>query len=253
MVTSAEGKALGAAVLGQSGAPELDGSTGQAMQSLSFFPMDDGAWIGVGAGDRVVVELAQEALEDQGAGTDQRGGTVVTGSGLWRMESPHRWRLTLHCATMRMWPSRRNGRARRVVLLPESASLYPGCARQGGQNAVKRYDFWKLSLLNIFAAPARSVLTVLGMAIGIGAILAVITLGDAGRAQVTKRDGASWHRPGMVDRFGGTDLAPWRRSTCCPRRWTLPQPSRYTRRLKHARAAVRKAAYWLGVPVSIWT
>ncbi len=31
MVTSAEGKALGAAVLGQSGAPELDGSTGQAM------------------------------------------------------------------------------------------------------------------------------------------------------------------------------------------------------------------------------
>ena len=56
MVTSAEGKALGAAVLGQSGAPELDGSTGQAMQSLSFFPMDDGAWIGVGAGDRVVVD-----------------------------------------------------------------------------------------------------------------------------------------------------------------------------------------------------
>lgn len=49
---------------------------------------------------------------------------------------------------------------------------------------MKRYDFWKLSLLNIFAAPARSVLTVLGMAIGIGAILAVITLGDAGRAQL---------------------------------------------------------------------
>ena len=49
---------------------------------------------------------------------------------------------------------------------------------------MKRYDFWKLSLLNIFAAPARSVLTVLGMSIGIGAILAVITLGDAGRAQV---------------------------------------------------------------------
>ena len=49
---------------------------------------------------------------------------------------------------------------------------------------MKRYDFWKLSLLNIFAAPARSVLTVLGMAIGIGAILALITLGDAGRAQV---------------------------------------------------------------------
>ena len=71
---------------------------------------------------------------------------------------------------------------------------------------MKRYDFWKLSLLNIFAAPARSVLTVLGMAIGIGAILAVITLGDAGRAQVTKRDGASWHRPGMVDRFGGQTL-----------------------------------------------
>ncbi len=49
---------------------------------------------------------------------------------------------------------------------------------------MKRYDFWRLSLRNIFAAPARSVLTVLGMAIGIGAILAVLTLGDAGKHQV---------------------------------------------------------------------
>lgn len=49
---------------------------------------------------------------------------------------------------------------------------------------MKRYDFWKLSLLNISASPIRSVLTVLGMAIGIGAILAVLTLGDAGKEQV---------------------------------------------------------------------
>lgn len=49
---------------------------------------------------------------------------------------------------------------------------------------MKRYDFWKLSLLNISASPIRSVLTVLGIAIGIGAILAVLTLGDAGKEQV---------------------------------------------------------------------
>lgn len=49
---------------------------------------------------------------------------------------------------------------------------------------MKRFDLWKMSLLNIFAAPMRSALTVLGMAIGIGAVLAVMTLGDAGRMQV---------------------------------------------------------------------
>lgn len=49
---------------------------------------------------------------------------------------------------------------------------------------MKRIDFWKLSFLNIFATPTRSVLTVLGMAIGIGAILAVLTLSDAGQVQV---------------------------------------------------------------------
>lgn len=49
---------------------------------------------------------------------------------------------------------------------------------------MKRYDFWKLSLLNILTTPMRSLLTVLGMAIGVGAILAVLTLGDAGKHQV---------------------------------------------------------------------
>lgn len=49
---------------------------------------------------------------------------------------------------------------------------------------MKRYDLWKLSFVNIFSTPTRSVLTVLGMAIGIGAILAVLTLGDAGKSQV---------------------------------------------------------------------
>ncbi|MEG0640414.1 MAG: ABC transporter permease, partial [Clostridia bacterium] len=38
--------------------------------------------------------------------------------------------------------------------------------------------------MNIFATPTRSVLTILGMAIGIGAILTVLTLGDAGKTQV---------------------------------------------------------------------
>lgn len=49
---------------------------------------------------------------------------------------------------------------------------------------MKRMDLWKLSLLNVFAAPVRSALTVLGMAIGVSAILAVLALGEAGKNQV---------------------------------------------------------------------
>ena len=49
---------------------------------------------------------------------------------------------------------------------------------------MKRFDLWKLSLLNVFSSPVRSVLTVLGFAIGIAAVLAVLTLGAAGRKQV---------------------------------------------------------------------
>ena len=126
MVTSAEGKALGAAVLGQSGAPELDSSTGQAMQSLSFLPMDDGAWMGVGAGDRVV-ELVQEALEDQAlvpiSAVDSRDRVWFVEDGI---ATPVEIDLTLrndaYVAVPQEWAGKR------VVLLPETASLYPGCA-----------------------------------------------------------------------------------------------------------------------------
>ena len=37
---------------------------------------------------------------------------------------------------------------------------------------MKWRDLWKLSLLNLFSAPVRSMLTVLGIAIGAGAVLA---------------------------------------------------------------------------------
>ncbi len=49
---------------------------------------------------------------------------------------------------------------------------------------MKRFDLWKLSILNVVSTPVRSVLTVLGFAIGVGAILAVLTLGGAGKVQV---------------------------------------------------------------------
>ncbi len=39
-------------------------------------------------------------------------------------------------------------------------------------------------MLNVLASPMRSLLTVLGLAIGVGAILAVLTLGNAGKTQV---------------------------------------------------------------------
>lgn len=54
---------------------------------------------------------------------------------------------------------------------------------------MKIRDLWRLGIRNISAAPLRSALTVLGMAIGIGAILAVLTLGEAGRNQVRQEMG----------------------------------------------------------------
>lgn len=49
---------------------------------------------------------------------------------------------------------------------------------------MKRFELWKLGLQNILASSVRSLLTVAGMAIGVAAVLAVITLGNAGKAQV---------------------------------------------------------------------
>ncbi len=49
---------------------------------------------------------------------------------------------------------------------------------------MKGGDAVHLAAVNIFQTPMRSVLTVLGLAIGIGAILAVLALGDAGQQQV---------------------------------------------------------------------
>lgn len=50
---------------------------------------------------------------------------------------------------------------------------------------MRRFEFWKLGLQNVIASAMRSGLTVLGMSIGVAAILAVLTLGEAGRLQVT--------------------------------------------------------------------
>ncbi len=49
---------------------------------------------------------------------------------------------------------------------------------------MKLRDAIHLAAVNIFQTPMRSILTVLGLAIGIGAILSVLTLGDAGQQQV---------------------------------------------------------------------
>lgn len=49
---------------------------------------------------------------------------------------------------------------------------------------MRRFEFWKLGLQNVIASAMRSGLTILGMSIGVAAILAVLTLGDAGQVQV---------------------------------------------------------------------
>ena len=54
---------------------------------------------------------------------------------------------------------------------------------------MKQLELWKLGMQNVLAASLRSALTVLGMAIGVAAILAVLTLGEAGRVQVKSEIG----------------------------------------------------------------
>jgi len=54
---------------------------------------------------------------------------------------------------------------------------------------VKRLDLWKLSFLNVFSVPVKSLLTILGFAIGVAAVLAVLTLGEAGQSKVQSEMG----------------------------------------------------------------
>ena len=49
---------------------------------------------------------------------------------------------------------------------------------------MRHIELWKLAFQNVLASALRSALTVLELSIGVAAILAVITLGEAGRAQV---------------------------------------------------------------------
>lgn len=126
MVTSAEGKALGAAVLEQAGAPEADSATGQAMQRLSFLPADGGAWTGAGAGDRVVVELVCEALQEQAlvpiSAVDSRDRVWFVEEGTATpVEIDLSLRNDQYVAVPQEW------KGKRVILLPDIAALYPGC------------------------------------------------------------------------------------------------------------------------------
>ena len=54
---------------------------------------------------------------------------------------------------------------------------------------MKKKEFWKLSVLNVLSTPLRSALTIAGFAVGVAAILAVLTLGDAGKNEVVREMG----------------------------------------------------------------
>ncbi len=65
---------------------------------------------------------------------------------------------------------------------------------------MRLWDTVRLSARSIFQTPLRSVLTVLGLSIGIGAILAVVAIGDAGQMEVESQltrigVGRAWIRP----------------------------------------------------------
>lgn len=54
---------------------------------------------------------------------------------------------------------------------------------------MRHIELWKLAFQNVLASALRSALTVLELSIGVAAVLAVITLGEAGRAQVRNEIG----------------------------------------------------------------
>lgn len=127
IVSGGGGENLGAAVLSQTGAPETDETTGQAMQPLSFLPAGTGAWTQARVGDRVVVELVCETLEDRALVPL----SAVDGSDrVWFVENgtatPVEIDLSLRNDEFVAVPGEWAGR--RVVLLPEASALYPGCA-----------------------------------------------------------------------------------------------------------------------------
>lgn len=126
MVTSAEGKVLGAAMLEQAGAPQADSVTGQAMQQLSFTPANGDAWTGADAGDRVVVELVCEALQEQAlvpiSAVDSRDRVWFVEEGnATPIEIDLSLRNDQYVAVPQKWAGKR------IILLPETAALYPGC------------------------------------------------------------------------------------------------------------------------------
>ncbi len=65
---------------------------------------------------------------------------------------------------------------------------------------MRTWDIAELSLRSIFQTPLRSLLTVLGLSIGIGAIVAVIAIGAAGQTEIESQltrigVGRAWIRP----------------------------------------------------------
>lgn len=133
MVTSAEGKALGAAVLGQAGAPEADGATGQTMQPLSFLPWRAGAWRERKPGIAWWWNWCARCWRIRRWCLSAQW-TAMTRSGSWMAEQPRPVEIDLalrndaYVAVPQEWAGKR------VVLLPETAALYPGCAvREAGR------------------------------------------------------------------------------------------------------------------------
>lgn len=126
LVTASEGQPLGAAVLCGTGAPELDGTTLQAMQSLSFLPADADALSQARIGDRVMVEVVCEVVRE---GALLPISAVDRQDRAWFVEDgkavPVQVDISIRNDEFVAVPPEWAGR--RVVLCPEEKTLYAGC------------------------------------------------------------------------------------------------------------------------------
>ncbi len=127
LVATPEGQGVAAAVLTQIGAPDTDEAAAQVMQSLTLRPVEQSALAQHKPGDRVVVELVCESIDDMAlvplSAVDEEGRIWLVSDGA---ATPVKADLSkcndAYVALDAKWAGKR------VILLPDTYHLYPGCA-----------------------------------------------------------------------------------------------------------------------------
>lgn len=172
-ILDSAGQFVGQASLTAIGVPETDTSTGQSVQRLVFEPETT---LTAEPGQRCVVELVQEKPPERSAGSaGSSGRRRLSVAGGKRHGEP----LSAGGAGLRRADGAGAGgtagqkRGAGPGGKPPDARV-PG---EGGARLLKWREQWRFSFRNLFAAPMRSLLTVLGCPLGLEPFWRCCTLG----------------------------------------------------------------------------